>query len=640
MSDKEEFHPSAPIELTESDKTRLELIRKKLVGTSLPTFLPLLPLAFNWEGKPYHLDDHFPFEPFFNCNLPEQMCVIGGRQIAKTTSTAAKALAVTTMVPYFSTLYLAPLQEQSRRFSSQYVGKFLSESPMRHFWMDTKTQNNVQQRSFRNFSRMFFSFATLTAERIRGIPANWLIFDEMQNFDPSLLPVIKEVLSHSRVTDPRTGKVKRFRMMLNTGTPKTLSTALHKEWQRSSQAEWIIRCTHCRKHNVPRRGEDLEKMIGPLHDDIGEARDGKKPATICAKCGQSIDPRSGYWQHMLKERMYDYPGYHIPQIIMPIHYADKKYWAKLRAKQEGAENFTTAKFYNEVLGESYDLGSRLVTETHLKRAGTLPWKNNIRDWSIPRSKLNDYIIRILGVDWGGGGDEEVSFTTAAVVGMRPDGRLDVIYGERLLTPNEEIVEADKIMRIYRAFQCEALAHDYNGAGALRETFIKQAGMDSARIVPLVYNRTANKDMMVFHKAELTHHRTWYHLDKARSLQLICSLIKLQQIRFFEFDYLDADSPGLMYDFLGLIENKTETQRAGEVYNIHRMANMTDDFAHSVNFACCSIWHSTKKWPNLPKIAKFALSEAQQEVWEPTSPWRDIDIEGTWTSEMTSRMTSV
>jgi phage terminase large subunit GpA-like protein len=105
--------------------------------------------------------------------------------------------------------------------------------------------------------------------------------------DPDLIPVIREVMSHSK-----------WGISWFTGTPKTEDNAIEKQWQRSSQAEWFIKCEACNHYNIPHKDYDLVKMIGPVRDDISEER----PAVVCAKCSRPVQPRKGRWVHQRPER--------------------------------------------------------------------------------------------------------------------------------------------------------------------------------------------------------------------------------------------------------------------------------------------------------------------------------------------------
>jgi len=602
-----------------TDLERTIAFRQMIASGKVLSYVRLLPLILNLNGEPYRLQDHYPFESVFGTYLPPELLMKTARQVSKSTSMAARGLAISTAIPHFSTLFVTPLYEQIRRFSTNYVRPFIEQSPIKGAWVGTGTENSVLQRSFQNFSKMYFSFALTSADRVRGVSAHANNFDEVQDMDPNLIPIIKETMSASK-----------WRLSMYTGTPKTLDNTIEGLWQSSSQAEWCVPCMNCKKLNVPRIGIDLEKMIGPIRNDICD----DNPAVICAKCRLPVNPRKGRWIHRFKERRFEFPGYHIPQVIMPIHYSSHKRWGELLAKQQGYGNYTIPQFYNEVLGESYDVGAKLLTKTDLENASVLAWANEPLHGADAVSHKEDYILRVLGVDWGGGGEVRrgadkkktenitMSFTCAAVVGLRGDGRLDVIYGRRLLTPHDHMEEAKQLMRIYQMFDCQIMAHDYNGAGALRETIAVQAGIPLNRVVPIVYTRSAWQNIMNFHRSEDRHSRNFWLVDKARSLQLLCQCIKMIQIRLFRHDYVSEENRGLQHDFLSLMENKVETARGPDVYTIQRNPHFPDDFAHAVNFAACSIWNETKSWPNVAELAHLKMTIHQMNQINPVRPWLD------------------
>jgi hypothetical protein len=599
-----------------SETDRLTLFRKLVEMGQVHTLEPLLPLLLSLKGKPYTLTNHYPFAPMFRTRMPSQLVIISGRQVSKSTSLAANGVVVANAIPNFSTLYVTPLYEQVRRLSANYVRPFIEQSPVKSLWTGTSTENSVLQRSFKNLSRMYFSFALLDADRVRGLSCDRVNYDEVQDMDPDHIPIIREVMSHSE-----------WEISWYTGTPKTEDNTLEGLWQRSSQAQWFCHCRACGHWNIPSKEFHVLEMIGPLRDDISE----ENPATVCAKCRKPINPRwpENHWVHRYPEKRWDFAGYHVPQIIMPVHYSKRKKWATLLGKQRGAGNTTKAQFFNEVLGESFDEATKLVTVTDLKNAAALDWRNDPNDFSVPRTKINSYQYRCLAVDWGGGGADETSFTTLALLGWKGDGTIDCLWGTRLLTPHDHIGEAKECLRVFNAFNCHFLAHDYTGAGSLRETFINHAGIPTNKLIPIAYVRTVKRDIMSIHAATRQHPRDYHVLDKARSLQLTCNCIKLKVLRFFKYDYVNADEPGLLHDFLALIENKVETSQAGDLYTIIRNPMFKDDFAQAVNIGCCALWHATGSWPNLAAHVAMQLTAEQLNAAAPPADltWADPGMGG-------------
>ena len=219
----------------EDDITKqLMLASHVMKKTGHLTLKPLLPLLLQICGKPYHLHDHFAFSPFFRTRMPRKTLLKTGRQVSKSTSLASQGVLFSNCIPYFSTLYVTPLFEMIRRFSSNYVRPFIETSPVMKLFSGTTTINSVLQRSFKNRSQMLFSFAFMDAERTRGISADKNVIDEVQDMDISFLPVIHETISASR----------DWGLIQYAGTPKTLDNTNETLWQDSSMAEWMVKCRH------------------------------------------------------------------------------------------------------------------------------------------------------------------------------------------------------------------------------------------------------------------------------------------------------------------------------------------------------------------------------------------------------------
>jgi len=576
----------------DSDGARgLQQVVKLVASGGLHNLEPLLPLVLSLNGQPFTLRNHFHFQPIFKCNQPRKTILKTGRQTGKSQSISALMVLLSACIPYFKTLAICPLYEQIRRLSNNYVRPLIESSPIRALLVHTGTTNSVLQRSFRNGSIIQFSFALLDTSRLRGISTHFLVADEFQDLDPTHLPIIVECLTASP-----------WDIRLFAGTSKSLDNNLQSQWLQSSQAEFFIPCTRCGKWNIPAAGYHIEAMIGPLHDHISE----RYPAIVCYNCRAPLYARLGRWVHRRPQLVESFAGYHIPQIILPLHYARYDRWQELLAKQSGAGNMTTYQFYNEVLGEAMDSGQKLVTETELRAAAVLPWKNNPNQPAQELMQmLPHYRMLVMGCDWGGGGEEGVSFTVLALLGLTPTGQIHCLWGKRLLLANEHIREAEECIRRMNQFGAQLFAHDYTGAGIVRETVMVQAGMDLTRLMPFQYIRAARGDLIRFVPPSPLHNRHYYQLDKTRSLLYVCQAIKTGLLQFFEYDGDDPGANGLIPDFLALVEEKASTRHAGDVYMITKAASLTDDFAQAVNIGCAALWHANDAWPNFAEAAKIA-----------------------------------
>ena len=237
--------------------------------------------------------------------------------------------------------------------------------------------------------------------------------------------------------------------------------------------------------------------------------------------------------------------------------------------------------------------------------------------------IKDYRYRVLAVDWGGGGEEGISFTVISVLGFRYDGAIDVIWAKRLLIGGDHLAEAVECMKWSRKFNCDFVAHDYTGAGTVRETVLVQAGFNLDRVLAMRLVRAATQDLMVYKPATPINHRAHYSLDKTRSLLYTCQAIKLKQVRFFQYDWSSQDAPGLIADFLALVENKTESRMGGDIYTITRNTLLSDDFAQAVNIGCAALWHVANAWPNFAQLAGLGQISTQTARAEtPLEDWAD------------------
>jgi len=557
------------------------------------SFIPVLPML-SLKGQSYSLQDYAPFEPIYKFAQPRRSYYKSGRQVAKTTNMAASSVLQVGTQPHFSLLFVAPRYEQVRRISANYIRPFIEQSSVHSLLQNKSVENSVLQKSFLNGSRMYFSFAFLDADRIRGLSVDGIMYDEIQDIDVDFIPIIREVITASR----NYGIEKFF------GTPKTLDNTLQVLWEQSSQAEWVIKCG-CGLDNIPSVDHHLLKMIGP-------------EGPMCAKCGRSINPRLGRWVHAITENMATDPGYHIPQIILPLHYEDPKHpgqmpkhatekWLDLLKKRD---RYDATKFMNEVLGESSDVGVKLVTLSDIRSASVL--NKNTREEAL--KQCNKYSHRVLSVDWSGGGEDGLSTTTYCVTGRNVhNGKTECFYTARLHAALGHHEEARHLLMEFKAFRCHLFAHDFGGAGTLRETLMIQAGIPIDRIVPFVYVRASVKKMVEFNKPQPgSGERPYYSLDKARSLVLQATAIKAGTILMPEYE----SSKEITHDLLALFEDRHDSPGGADVFLIRRNPKMTDDFANALNYGCVAIWHAFKCYPDLSKATAIKLTPQQRNFVDP------------------------
>jgi hypothetical protein len=546
---------------------RIDDIVASLVSVVKQTqsWVPALGLLIHIRGAPFTAGMMPQFEALFSMQLSPNFILKCGRQVGKSSNMAAKSIVMSAMIPYFQTLFVTPQFEMTRRFSSNYVRPLLDFSPIADAVLSTSCEKSVLQKTMVNQAMMHFSYAYLDADRVRGIPADRCCIDEAQDINVDFIPEIVQTMGRSD-----------WKIMDLSGTPKTFDNAMEYYWEKSSMAEWLIPCDVCSYINNPHVDADGLKMIGDK-------------TLICAKCSTPLDSVNGYWQHMRPGAMTEFIGRHVPQFIMPYHYQNKRNWRKIVAAKHGG--ISKRLFYNEILGESCDVGAKLVTETDLKTASSLPVK---MEYHTAQRLTRGYMFRALGVDWGGRGEDSMSFTKLAVIGMRADGRCDLLWGENLARFPDGGAEVARVVNVFNDYNCNALAHDTGGTAGMRDTMLAHVGFPMKHVVPMSYITTWTREVVNYHETTETVRRPYYSVDKTKSLILTALCIKHGFLLFPKYE----SCKHLLEDFLALVEHKSETKRGSDIYLINRNPALSDDFAHAVNFAAMAAFHMNDAWPNL------------------------------------------
>ena len=368
---------------------------------------------------------------------------------------------------------------------------------------------------------------------------------------------------------------------LYTGTPKTTDTTLALLWNRSSQAEWVIRCEHCGYFNIPNPEHDLLKMIG-------------KSGPICAKCGKPVYPHNGGYVHAIPNRMHTFAGYHISQPIHPLHMMNQNKWNRLLDK---FATYTELVLYNEVLGWPYDAASSPLTMSDMQKASNPVEVTCIDDFE----KIADrYTYVTVAVDWSGGGMISDSYTAIAVLGLRKSSDIiDVIYGKRLPKGMSPTDEAREILGWIKGTGADAFAYDNGGAGFARLEIMNHEGLQENPglvIVPINYVRPHSGDVMVHRPAQREPDMSYYTLDKSRSLAICVMALKSGRLRVPAFN--ETDETAYQRDFLALREDPRVSLGNETVILIIKKPGVPDDFAHAVNFGASQIWDHFGAYPRI------------------------------------------
>lgn len=559
----------------------------------MSSLVPLLPLFLTIKGNPMHLAQHFVMEPVYTLNTPRRTVYKTARQVSKSTGLAASRILHSAIKPHFSSLYVAPLYIQTTRFSTLVLRPMLKSSPIRSMLIEgSGVLNNVLQIQMANGAVQHFSFAFHDAERIRGISADSVDLDEVQDLNPDFIEVIESTM------DASDWGVRRY-----FGTPKTSDNLIQLMFDDSSGAEWVTKCPGCNRDNIATVDHHLMDMI-------------QEKGPSCYHCSKLLDPATGHFEHARPHLRHQFAGYHAPQVVMPFHYANPNKWYEIYTAKT---KMNPVKFLNEKLGESCDVMATLISKKDLVTASILDFENTDDDDAALKKLAAGYPAVTIGVDWGGYGEKGISYTAMVVLGHLPDGKIDVLRMRRIIQTEGNSYESNRVLELAARARVTKLGHDYNGAGSVRETLLLQAGFPLASIVPLAYTGNTTQAMVKYVPPSHSVARGYYRVDKPRSVTMIAELIKAGMIRFPKFDswnIRESDIQSIADDFLSVAEDRVDLDRASSVMVIRKKPGRSDDVLHALVYAALAHWQSEGRYPDIAMAAGLQISAEQYEQLSP------------------------
>lgn len=513
----------------------------------------LLPIFFRMKGKPFSLVGREQFSVLFSDEMVRETIVMSGRQEGKSASLSRSEIFDMMSIPEFQLLYVAPLQEQSRRYSDLYINEAIQSCPLAQLLQsskmagvlsDSKILKATGHKTFANGAGLQLTYAKTSADRARGIMADRIDVDECQDIGPDILPVIQESLTSSEYGCTR-----------YTGTAKVVENLIEAKWQKSSMCEWVMKCTGCGYYNIPNLDGKVLQMI-------------QADGMHCVHCGKKLNVREGQWIAAYPDRMSSFRGYHIPQVVCPFIVESRNNWDKLLHK---LMNGVLATFIQENLGISYSVGQRLLTMQHIRRQCMLPTTKRLQE--ILKANPTRYSFIVAGIDWGGA--ELSSFTVITVIGIRPNGRIDVLWARRYrgFDPDEQMEDIAKICRFYGAVAVFADA----GMGLDKNQILaKRFGLP---ICQMQYTR----QLKLFGKNRSTGRTNvvqCWTIDKVMALDVLFLAIRNRRIFFpNEESFISTYTPDLLSPY------ETTTEVGGMTHRLYlRSESQPDDFCHALCFA--------------------------------------------------------
>lgn len=533
------------LNLTELGIVAEEVAREDRLVEIQPTdfveFAIHIPDQHTKQLRPFSFEDRPYLKPVYNTTSPRVLLKCG-RQVEKSTYLGNRLLALTCIQPNLTSLYVSPTNQQTKTFSNDRIAEPLGVSPRLRAWTDSGLQQNVFHKKFINRSQIVLRYAYLNADRVRGIPADLVCIDEIQDILTDNIPVIEECIAHSSL-----------KYKLYSGTPKSLDNTIEGLWiDESTQNEWVVPCDHCGGGDYRHWNVLDEANIGPKY-------------LVCDLCMKQIYPThaDAQWASLNPSPRVPNPmdGYRIPQIMVPWIG-----WSDILNKQL---TYSRGKFHNEVLGLSYDSGTRPLTRQDVMDNCTSAYDLSPSSLESARMMSRATGTRVfMGIDWGTG---EQTYTTVTVCAYL-DQKFTVLYIRRFEGPESEpLVQLARVKELVHLWGVSIIGADYGGGFDRNDDLLRTFG--PRKIFKYQYSTVTAA------KIKWDPGLARFMLNRTEVMSDVFNALKRRDV-FALPKWEDFEVP-FGQDFLNIFAEYSESRRMSEY---KKSRGVTDDSYHALLYA--------------------------------------------------------
>jgi len=518
----------------------------------------LIENLFYLDGNPISLpyDEMRHLLPIYNTTAPE-MLLMFGRQTHKSTTVGNKLVLPALMIPSYRSLYVAPTALQASVFSNDKLNGTIYGSPIiEKNYTGPHYADQVGYKELKNGSKIYLRSAFRNADSIRGISADHVMFDEVQDIIRDNIPVIRQCMGHSMQHGATLQKhhpnipIGLFNNTTYAGTPKTMENTLTFQWARSSQNEFLIRCTHCNKLNYID-----EQNIGPTQLE-------------CRVCHRPIWYQNGKWVqtnpngHIL--------GFRLPQIVLPwINNPNNPDSWKINVINTQYQ-YSVEKYYNEVLALPYANAKHPVEEADIRKCCISDLSCASEEHGLESVGLSTrQVVTVAGIDWGKGDICSGTSYSVLTIGAVVKGVYTVLLMKRYSgrQNSEAIFQLQDMIRLVNRFGCKMVIADTGDGRTSNAHLVKALGpqrfceiYESGNLkAPLKWDTQTGK----------------YVLSRTQMMTNLLMEITRQQVRFFRWEEFASFSP----DFTGIFTDYSEKTRLTQYDH-----NVPDDAFHSYMYS--------------------------------------------------------
>ncbi len=244
------------------------------------------------EGRPFRFEEHEYLRAIYD-DLAPHVVLTKSAQVGGSTYAILRALHA--CITGLNVIYFFPTRTDVLEFSKSRVTPLLIDNPfLSKLMTDTDTAGLKRIGDAHLYMRGMQSQVGM-----KSVPGDLLVFDELDETEPTAKAMAKERLSHSD-----------YKRIIELSNPSLPEYGIDESYQKSDQRHWTLKCPACGRHTTPERefpaklGEEV-KIILPREDGTFYL--------ACPHCQAELDIDQGEWLADYPDRLIH--GYRISQLF-------------------------------------------------------------------------------------------------------------------------------------------------------------------------------------------------------------------------------------------------------------------------------------------------------------------------------------
>ncbi|MFH2001839.1 MAG: phage terminase large subunit family protein [Planctomycetota bacterium] len=244
------------------------------------------------EGKPFSFEGHEYLRAIYDDTSP-YIVLSKAAQIGGTVWALLRSLHA--CLQGLNVVYFFPTRTDVLEFSKSRVSPFLSDNP---FLLQQMKDTDTAGLKRIGDAHLYFRGMQSTVG-MKSVPADLLVFDELDEASPDAKALARERLAHSD-----------YKRIIELSNPSLPDYGVDEQYQRSDQRHWTLKCPSCNEWTAldkvfPEKLNQEVKVILPREDGTFYH--------ACPKCEGELDLSAGEWVPDYPDR--EIHGYRISQLF-------------------------------------------------------------------------------------------------------------------------------------------------------------------------------------------------------------------------------------------------------------------------------------------------------------------------------------